>query len=127
MNRIVVIWFFITTFLVGCSSINGTEPIPVHPLFSTDHNKYSLLVVSETNMSDYHKWLEENEIYNVEKIHGRSSLEETNDAFKFLELEKSPAYVVFDTKDIEYKTYSKEELIKFLKENNPTQLKEDES
>lgn len=58
---------------------------------------------------------------NVKTIHGRSSLEKTNGQYKFLELEKSPAYVVFDTKDIVYKTYSEEELIKFLKDNDPNQ------
>ncbi|WP_142296471.1 hypothetical protein [Lottiidibacillus patelloidae] len=100
-------------------SIPETEPTPVHPLFSAHENKYSLLMVLETEKTDYNKWLEDNEITNVKTIHGRTSLEHTNGEYKFLELEKSPAYVVFDTKDIVYKTYSEEELIKFLKENNP--------
>lgn len=121
MNKILAMWFVIGSFLIGCSSIADTEPEPIHPLFSADKNKYSLLIVEETEITDHNKWKEENKITNVKTIHGRNSLEDTNGEYKFLDLEKSPAYVVFDTKDVVFKTYSKEELIKFLKENNPNQ------
>ncbi|MED4717377.1 hypothetical protein [Bacillus badius] len=119
MNKILAVWIIISAFLAGCSNITETESTPVHPLFSTDENKYSLLMVRETEMADYNNWLEENQITNVKKIHGRTSLKETNGEYKFLELEKSPAYVVFDTKSVVYKAYTEEDLIKFLKENSP--------
>ncbi|WP_090745678.1 hypothetical protein [Mesobacillus persicus] len=119
MKKIIAMWFVIGALLIGCSSI--PEPEPIHPLFSADKNKYSLLMVRETEITDYNKWEEENEITNVKTIHGRTSLEDTNGEYKFLELEISPAYVVFDTKEVVYKTYSEEELINFLKENNPNQ------
>jgi hypothetical protein len=119
MKKILVLWLIIVAFLVGCSIFNEPEPTPVHMLFSGDKNKYSLLMVEETETRNYNKWREENGITNVKTIHGRSSLEKTNGEFKFLKLEKSPAYVLFDTNDIVYKTYSEEELIKFLKDNNP--------
>ncbi|MFC4323323.1 hypothetical protein [Litchfieldia salsa] len=119
MNKIFVVWIIICAFLIGCSSIIETEPTPVHPLFSADKNKYSLLMLGETEMEDYHKWLGENGISNVETIHGRTSLEKINEEYKFLELEKSPAYAVFDTKDVVFKSYSEKALIEFLRENNP--------
>lgn len=121
MKKIIAMWFVIGALLIGCSSIPEPEPEPIHPLFSADKNQYSLLMVRETEITDYNKWEEENEITNVRTIHGRTSLEDTNGEYKFLELERSPAYVVFDTKDVVYKTYSEEELIEFLKENNPNQ------
>lgn len=62
MKKILVMWLIIGAFLVGCSSFTEAEPIPVHPLFSADENKYSLLMVGETETRDYNKWREENKI-----------------------------------------------------------------
>lgn len=106
---------FISTMLVGCSYFSNADPEPLHPLFSNNETKYSLLVVDEAG--DYeigNEWLDENKIYNVQTVHGRNSVEEINNQYKFIELEKSPAFVVFDTKDIVFKTYSEKELIEFL-------------
>ncbi|TXC92879.1 hypothetical protein FS935_01415 [Metabacillus litoralis] len=103
---------------VGCSSFSDTKPVPLHPLFSNDESKYSLLVVDEDGEYDIgNEWREKNKIYNVKTVHGRSSVKEINNQYKFIEIEKSPAFVVFNTKDIVLKTYSEKELIDFLHKN----------
>ena len=114
----ILILFFVSAFLIGCSNLSNPEPTPVHPLFSADKERYALLVVDEKSADYYRELLDKNKIYNVKKINGRTSLEDTNEQYKFLELEKSPAFVLFDTKDVVYKSYSEEELIKFLKDSS---------
>ncbi|WP_299833703.1 hypothetical protein [uncultured Metabacillus sp.] len=122
MKKIVILLWVLGTFLIGCSNSDLNEPraVPLHPLFSDEDHKYSLLVVDETDSYDIRdEWMEKNEIRNVKTINKRVSLEETTNQYKFLELEKSPAFVVFDTKGIVFQTYSEKELIDFLKTNNP--------
>ncbi len=41
------------------------------------------------------------------------------DSYKFLKIEKSLAYVLFDTNDFVYKIYNENELIKYLKTHKP--------
>lgn len=116
--KILILFFVFGTFIIGCSNFSDPEPTPVHPLFSADKERYALLVVDEKSADYYRELLDKNKIYNVKKINGRTSLEDTNEQYKFLELEKSPAFVLFDTKDVVYKSYSEEELIKFLKDSS---------
>lgn len=67
--------------------------------------KYSLLVVDEAGEFKMgNEWQEKNNIYNVKAVHGRSSVKEINNQYKFIELKKSPAFVVFNTKEIVLKT-----------------------
>ncbi|SFC66997.1 hypothetical protein SAMN05443252_105178 [Bacillus sp. OV322] len=121
INKTIILFFIIGIFLIGCSNLSGAEPTPDHPLFSADKNKYALLIVdvSEKDADYYRELLDKNKIYNVKKINGRTALEGTNEEYKFLELEKAPAFVIFDTNEVIFTTYSEEELIEFLKENNP--------
>lgn len=111
--------FIIGAFLIGCSNETNVEPASGRPLVSAEKGKYALLVVDEKSADYYREWLDEKKIDNVKVINGRTSLEDTNEEYKFLELKKSPAFVVFDTKDMVYKTYSEEELIKFLRNSSP--------
>lgn len=111
--------FIIGAFLIGCSNVSNVEPVSGRTLFSAEKDKYALLVVDEKSADYYREWLDEKKIDNVKVINGRTSLEDTNEEYKFLELKKSPAFVVFDTKEIVYKTYSEEELIKFLRNSSP--------
>lgn len=121
MKKLIILYCILgLLFLFGCSISKETEQTPSHTLFSSDENYYSLLVVSETGRYDLgQEWKEKNEINNVNTIHGRSSLDDTNKSYKFLELEKSPAFVLFNTNEIVFKTYNEKDLIKFLKTNNP--------
>lgn len=97
------------------------EPSPLHPLLSEDTDKYSLFIVEDTGMADngWQEWLDKNEIINAKKIIGNTSLNDAKNQYKLLELDSSPAFVVFDTKNIVYKTYNEEEVIVFLKSNEP--------
>ena len=119
IKKITLLMFIIGAFLIGCSNVSNVEPASGRPLFSAEKGKYALLVVDEKSADYYREWLDEKKIDNVKVINGRTSLEDTNEEYKFLELKKSPAFVVFDTKDIVYKTYSEKELIEFLRENSP--------
>ena len=119
IKKLTVLFFIMGTFLIGCSNLSNVETASDRPLFSAEKDKYALLVVDEKSADYYREFLDNHEILNVKVINGRTSLEDTNEEYKFLELKKSPAFVVFDTKEVVYKTYREEELIKFLRENNP--------
>lgn len=120
MKKLSIVFCALITVLIGCSNSNEYEPVPLHPLLSATADKYSLLVVEGNEIEgNWNEWKIKNDIKNVKTIRGEDSLEQTNERYKFLELDKSPAFVVFDTKDIVFKTYSEKELIEFLKTNNP--------
>lgn len=119
IKKVLILFFVSGTFLIGCSNLSDQEPSPVHPLFSAHTDRYALLVVDEKSAKNYRELLDKNKIFNVKRINVRTSLKDTNEQYKFLELEKSPAFVLFDTKDVVYKSYSEEELIKFLKDSSP--------
>jgi hypothetical protein len=121
MNKQVILVSILGLSLIGCNISEESEQTPFHPLFSEDENYYSLLVVNEAagRYDLGQEWQEKNDINNVKTIHGRSSLDDTNNSYKFLELERSPAFVLFDTDDIVFKTYNEKELIKFLKTHEP--------
>lgn len=91
----------------------------VHPLFSDNADYYSLLVAEAENV-DQRQWMKENNIKNVNTIHGRSSVDSVNAEYPFLELEKAPAFVLFNRQGIVYKTYNEKELIKYLKSHDPS-------
>ncbi|MGG1397747.1 hypothetical protein ABE288_07955 [Bacillus salipaludis] len=121
MKKILIAWCIFGTFLIGCSNLYEQRPLPHNPLLSEDVDKYSLFIVEDEGMAEngWQEWLDKNEIKNVKKIYGENSLKDANNQYKFLKLEKSPAFVVFNSKKIVFKTYSEKELIKFLKSNNP--------
>ncbi|MCA0985696.1 hypothetical protein [Guptibacillus algicola] len=100
---------------------NSIESKQAHRLFSEDANKYSLLVIGEKGLAeeDGFEWMEKNEITNVKSIQRESSLKYINEQYEILDLDKSPAFVVFNTKSIVLKTYNEDELIQFLRSNNP--------
>ncbi|MRG87539.1 hypothetical protein [Salinibacillus xinjiangensis] len=93
-----------------------------YPLISKDEGSLSLLIVDENKQQ--FDWKEFNQKVfvengirqNVSTSKSVDSLESINEKYKFLNLEKSPAYVVFDHKEMIYKTYNLEDLIEFLKQ-----------
>lgn len=109
---------FFIIILTGCSIFSEGEPITTHSLLSENEDRYLLFVVEEPDTNDWRYILEEeNNIFKVKTIITEFPLEEVNEQYKFLELEKSPAFVVFDNKEMLYKTYDEKELIDFLKTN----------
>ncbi|WP_430786708.1 hypothetical protein VBD025_14515 [Virgibacillus flavescens] len=91
----------------------------VHPLFSDNADYYSLLVAEAENI-DQREWMKENNINNVNTIHGRSSVHSVNAEYPFLDLEKAPAFVLFNRQGIVYKTYKEKDVIQYLKSHDPS-------
>lgn len=59
----------------------------------------------------------EEEGIDIAGISYRESLSSMNEEYADLELEESPAYILFDSDGLVYKTYDYKELIQYLKEN----------
>jgi hypothetical protein len=74
MKKLIILFCILGLFLIGYNISEESEQIPSHPLFSSDKNYYSLLVV---NME------RKNKINNVKTVHGRSSLDDTNNSINF--------------------------------------------
>ncbi|WP_064093474.1 hypothetical protein [Rossellomorea aquimaris] len=120
MNKMICLICFSVVLIMGCSNLSDAEKVPLHPMLSNDKNNYSLLVIDETGTYEMgNEWQEQNEIGNVKSVHGRTSLEQTREEYKFLEIDNSPIFIVFNTKEAVFQTENEEKLIEFLKSNNP--------
>lgn len=87
----------------------------IYPLIAEDEDEYALFVVDNLESFEY-DILDQEGIENVTSAQTTDSLESANQQYQFLNLEKSPAYVVFDDKEMIYKTYNIDELLEFLKQ-----------
>lgn len=88
----------------------------VYPLIAENVGEFALFVVDHTENFDYEDIQDEEGIKNVTSAQIIDSLEFANQQYQFLDLEKSPAYVVFDETEMIYKTYELDELLEFLKQ-----------
>ncbi|MFZ3580184.1 hypothetical protein [Virgibacillus sp. DJP39] len=92
----------------------------VYPLVAKNEGEYALFVVDEVD-SIGREILEKQGIENdVTSIQTTSSLKNVNRQYEFLDLKKSPAYAVFNDKKMIYKTYNKDDLFMFLKQQSDT-------
>ncbi|QHS24304.1 hypothetical protein GWK91_16010 [Virgibacillus sp. MSP4-1] len=87
-----------------------------YPLIAQTEGKYGLLVVGDNRLAES-GLLEKHGIRNVSNSRFVSSFEIAKERYDFLNLKKAPVYVVFDDKEMVYKTHNRNDLIKFLKEN----------
>ncbi|WP_112180788.1 MULTISPECIES: sigma-70 family RNA polymerase sigma factor [Paraliobacillus] len=87
----------------------------VYPLIAENEDEYALFVVDNRTSFDY-DILDQEGVKNVTSAQTIDSLESANQQYQFLNLEKSPAYVVFDDTEMIYKTYEIDELLEFLKQ-----------
>ncbi|GAA0498674.1 hypothetical protein GCM10008986_27260 [Salinibacillus aidingensis] len=87
-----------------------------YPLIAQVEGQYGLLVVGNDQVV-ISEFLDKHGIRNVSNYSVMNSLKSANDRFTFLNSEKAPVYVVFDDKEMVYKTHNRNDLIKFLKEN----------
>lgn len=114
--------FFMFLFITGCSSNVNNETKPPETYLSDEENHYSLLIINDESMADidWFDWKDKNKIRNVSGIsQNKTTLKKAKEHFKFLELEKLPCFVAFDTKDIAYQTNNEKQLIEFLQKNVP--------
>ena len=120
MKTLIYLFCFLVMIITGCSNQSDAEKMPSHPLLSSDKNNFSLLVIDETGTYEMgNEWQEQNEIGNVKTVHGRTSIEQTREEYKFLKIDKSPTFIVFDSKEAVFQTENEEKLIEFLRSNNP--------
>ena len=104
--------------LVGCSTKEDNLLLgpPKSDLLAESEGKYSLFSIGRQVNNE--ELLEEG-INTVNKfIYFTEPYERANEIHPILELEQEPAFVLFDTKGIVYKSYSYEKLLEFLKSEN---------
>ncbi len=87
-----------------------------YKLIAYKEGKLAIFSVADYELEDIINYLWEQGIHNINSAYSVDSLETANEEFPFLQLEKSPAYAVFDHKEMIYKTYDREDLIRFLEE-----------
>ncbi|TKC15317.1 hypothetical protein [Robertmurraya kyonggiensis] len=110
-NGLGYLLFLMTIMMVGSSNQDASVPNLYAPdLLSDENGKYSIYVAgTEISYDDF-----EREGINTNKI--AFIRNESIDSHPVFEFEKEPAYAVFDTKGVVFKTYEIDELINFLLE-----------
>ncbi|TFE25207.1 hypothetical protein [Cohnella luojiensis] len=97
--------------LISCNKVSYNN------LLSEENDKYFILYVGSSE-DGHHKTPEIiNKITDKGKITGATlmwSLENAKKQYPELEIERSPAFLIFDTKGVVLKTYSEQEAIDFL-------------
>jgi hypothetical protein len=101
-------------FLLGCDVFQSTD-ISQHQLMAEKEGELSLFVVADKQVTVDLNSLDKQGIYNVHKIIETDSLKDSQRKYKFLKLEKSPTFVVFDYKQVLFKTSEYDKLIEYLK------------
>lgn len=115
---IVVISFLYFVFLKLISSSGEINEPKISP-YHADKDEISLLSVGdEIDMQSLQEQLKEEGVYpKISQVIGYND-EDSLDVLKrqqpLLEIEKEPAYFVFDNKGIIYKTYKYDDLVQFL-------------
>lgn len=108
--------FILFIFLLACDGIQNTD-ISQHQLMAEKEGEFSLFVVADKKDTVDLNSLDKQGIYNVHKIIQTDSLKDSQSEYKFLELEKSPTFVVFDYKQVLFKTSEYDKLIEYLKKH----------
>ncbi|MCA0984016.1 hypothetical protein LCL89_08165 [Halobacillus yeomjeoni] len=118
MRKIVTIFtlIFLLTMITACTS-NKDDFGRINPeLLPDEDNKYSLQAAGKEVTREM---LRQKDISNVNPITNTQSYEQLNGLYPKLELEQTPAFIVFDKNGLALKTYDYGELIDFLKSNTP--------
>jgi|GEM_PF-3983865 len=106
--KLCILILILTMTLFGCNSAS------LKGLLSEKEDQYSLYVIGdELDGSEF----EERDINNVYSILNASSLEVAQKNYPSLKIETSPEYIVFDHKELKYRTSHFEELVSFLENN----------
>lgn len=67
------------------------------------------------------EWKDNYNIKNVKTVLKLDSLEEADQSYKFLQLDRTPIFIVFDMTNVVLKTGSEQELVQFLQEHHPNE------
>ncbi|MGD6830579.1 hypothetical protein ACQCT5_00360 [Sutcliffiella halmapala] len=114
-NYLLLIVFGIL-FLSGCSFMERNEKM--QNLVAEDENKYAIFVAGKVDTITF-ELLEEHSIHHVQSVWHEESLQFFRDEYAFLEIDRTPTFIVFDHKKIVYRTHDQDELIEFIKDNKP--------
>ncbi|WP_261129986.1 hypothetical protein [Bacillus sp. Marseille-Q3570] len=90
------------------------------PFLAEDENQLSLFVVGDSDF-EMEMLREEGLYYSSASMQKVDSLEDAQLDHPGLEIESAPAYLVFNTRELEYKTYDVDDLMKYLKKSKEKQ------
>lgn len=111
MRSLSVIIGIICIILTGCNA----DDLKLKELTSDKKGTYALYVVGdELDGSE----LGEQGIKNINFIMNAASLEIAQQEYPFLKIKKTPEYLVFDHKELQYRTSDFDNLVEFLKKEN---------
>lgn len=100
-------------FLVSCSTKSDDFAKSFPELVPENDGEYLLHSIGDEITFEQ---LEGEDVH-IYGINNRSSFNDFVEKYPKLELEQSPAYILFDKSGLVYKTYNYDELIQYLKEN----------
>ncbi len=97
---------------------------PVYPFIARDAGEYSLLIVDQTEETGVLTGRLHELGIDIKTIQRRGmTAEQANEEHPFLQLEKTPALILFVDTEMVLKTYDEEELIQFLSRNPNNKVK----
>ncbi|WP_053362422.1 hypothetical protein [Bacillus sp. FJAT-27251] len=103
------ILLFIILVLAGCG-----DDSHIKQFYSSGEGKYKIFIVGVEEFDDS-ELVEDGSVNNIESVYIASSMEAAEEEFAYLDIKESPAFIVFDHKEIIYKTNNQDDLIAFLK------------
>ncbi|MDR7073556.1 hypothetical protein [Fictibacillus barbaricus] len=106
----------IVFLLVGCLEKKDID-LNQHPLSAEKEGTFSLFVLDKKLDTVSSDSLRKQGILNVSKINAATSLKSAQKRYGFLKLKKLPTYVVFDTKQVLYKSSDYKQLLDYLKKH----------
>ncbi|TFJ92038.1 hypothetical protein [Lentibacillus salicampi] len=121
MKKVTLFIFVLASIMIFASC--SEDPIDDYARYYTElipdqEGQYLLFSVEDDITSEQ---LEEQNI-GISNIIYESSSDLVNNEYPKLNIEKSPAYILFDTNGMVYKTYDYEKLLEYLKENPQDQV-----
>lgn len=115
IKKLLVMAIILIAFLSGCSE----EEQQLKGLISGKEGIYGLYVVGDEEVDGDRLASEGVDESKIHVIYHPKSLEVAQESFSTAGIEKEPAYIVLDNKEIALKTYDYDELVKFLNSNIP--------
>lgn len=101
----------IVSVLAGCNN----DERKIKQFYSKEPGTYTLFVIGDEEFDDVNLRKEAMaDKFTTVLVYKEEAME----SFKYLNLEESPAYIIFDHEKILYKTYNYSELVSFLDESD---------
>jgi hypothetical protein len=113
-----IISFLYIVFFKYSTPSDQIDDAKISPMLANKGEIALLLIGDEIDMELLRNELNEKGVYpKISQTYGEDGdLDVLNKRYPLLEIEKKPAYFVFDSKGIIYKSYKYDDFVKFLKE-----------